>query len=214
MGFVGGSVVISGRAVYVDDEGRHINSDDAPEFSAPVREDHATLPPASDDVDPFTREGYGPGKVAVERTLLDSGLPVTVIRPSTVHGRWARNARTRSAVEQMMPGARVRIEKAESSVEHLTAASNTAALIEMIAGVPKARVLNSADPGVVSTGEMARAIASTLAWNGVIEYSSMKRNGAPMVLETTAAERLGYRPVGSTEELIAEEVRWVVQTAL
>jgi nucleoside-diphosphate-sugar epimerase len=211
MGIVGASVAISGRAVYVDDEGRHVNSDNPPVFLAPVREDNATLPPAADDVDPFTRDGYGPGKVAVERTLFDSGLPVTVIRPSKVHGRWARNARTRNIVQQMMRGSRVRIDKGESSVEHLTAASNTAALIEAIASVPEARVLNSADPGVVIAGKLSGAIAATLGWSGSIEFDSTDVAGVPMVLDTSAALELGYEAVGDTSVLISEEVLWLAE---
>jgi nucleoside-diphosphate-sugar epimerase len=43
-------------------------------------------PPAGEDVNPYRREGYAPCKGAAERAALDSGLPVTVIRPSKIHG--------------------------------------------------------------------------------------------------------------------------------
>ncbi|WP_240630090.1 NAD-dependent epimerase/dehydratase family protein [Specibacter cremeus] len=97
-------VLISSRAVYVDDFGGHVNGDEPPRFTAPIREDGPTLPPAPDDMNPYTREGYAPCKVAAEHAALDSGLPVTVIRPSKVHGRWARNARTSSIVDWMLSG--------------------------------------------------------------------------------------------------------------
>ena len=106
MASVGCPVLISTRAIYVDGHGRHVNGEDPPLFQGPIREDTATLSPAGDDVDPFSREGYGPSKVAAERSALDSGLPVTVIRPSKVHGRWARNARTRPFVVRMLRGSR------------------------------------------------------------------------------------------------------------
>lgn len=93
-------VLVSSRAVYVDGSGRHINGDDPPQFAGPLREDGPTLPPASDHTDPFTREGYAACKVAAELAALDSGLPVTVIRPSKVHGRWARNARVVSGCDR------------------------------------------------------------------------------------------------------------------
>ena len=34
-------------------------------------------------------QGYGANKVAAEQVLLDSGMPVTVLRPSKVHGEGA-----------------------------------------------------------------------------------------------------------------------------
>lgn len=58
MASVDSLVLVSSRAVYVDDSGRHINGDDPPRFAGPVCEDSPTLPPATDDIDPFAREGY------------------------------------------------------------------------------------------------------------------------------------------------------------
>lgn len=78
------TVMISSKAVYVDDNGRHSNSAAPPEFPAPIREDDRTLAPGNGDY--TTRDGYGANKVAAERILLDSGAPVTVLRPSKVHG--------------------------------------------------------------------------------------------------------------------------------
>lgn len=101
------SVLISARAVYVDSDGNHINSEVAPQFPLPIVESTPTVPPAADDVDPFSREGYAPAKVAAELTALDSGLPITIIRPSKVHGRWARNARTRHVVDAMLGGQQI-----------------------------------------------------------------------------------------------------------
>src|SRR6478609_3647722 len=97
-------VLVSSRAVYTDAAGRHVNGDEPPEFDAPIREDTRTLPAAGDDVNPFSRDGYAPCKVAAELVALDSGLPVTVIRPSKVHGPWARNARTKGIVGRMLRG--------------------------------------------------------------------------------------------------------------
>ncbi|MBD3940909.1 NAD-dependent epimerase/dehydratase family protein [Microbacterium sp. NEAU-LLC] len=221
LGAVGSPVVISSRAVYVDAEGHHINGDAPPRFPVPLAESHPTLPPAGDDVDPYTREGYAPCKVAVERVLLDSGLPVTVIRPSKVHGRWARNARTRMFVERMVRGDEaIPLARRGASIDHLTAADNTAALIETVAGSPAARVLNSADPDAPSAAEIVRAIGDALEWRGRIELlPGDEDRGAhpwaapnPIVLDTTAARRLGYRPVGRGIDLIADEARWVATT--
>lgn len=59
---VGAPVLVSSRAVYADPAGRHVNAEEPPCFPGPVREDTPTVPPASDAVDPFTREGYAPGR--------------------------------------------------------------------------------------------------------------------------------------------------------
>jgi len=213
-------VVISSRAVYVDADGRHINGDEPPRFAVPLSESNPTLPPAHDDVDPYSREGYAPSKVAVERVLLDSGLPVTVVRPSKVHGRWARNARTRVFVERMVRGDEViPLAGLGASIDHLTAADNTAALIETVAEAPAARVVNSADPDAPSAAEIVRAIGDALAWRGAIELLADDERGThpwtapnPIVLDTTASERLGYRPVGRGIDLIGDEARWVAST--
>ena len=78
------TVMISSKAVYIDDAGHHTNSAVDPRFDFPIRETQPTVAPS--DVDYNTREGYGANKVAAELVLLDSGLPVTVVRPSKVHG--------------------------------------------------------------------------------------------------------------------------------
>ncbi len=220
MGSVAHTVVISTRAVYVDADGRHINGDEPPRFAVPLREDNPTLPPAGDDVDPYTRDGYAPSKVAVELAALSSGLPITVIRPSKVHGRWARNARSRHFVERMLRGDE-RIELAEGgrSVDHLTAAANTAALIEAIAGTPGTRILNSADPDTPTAEKIARAIGERVGWQGALDLVDAPDDGErghhpwrtvhPIVLDTTASTSLGYTPVGRGIDLLMDEVDWV-----
>lgn len=211
-------VIASSRAVYIDPAGHHINGDIPPQFPVPIPESNATLPPAREGTDPFTREGYAPSKVSVERTALDSGLPVTIIRPSKVHGRWARNARTRSIVEQMLSETKV-IELANrgESIDHLTAASNAAALIEAVADSPGARILNIADPDPLTATEIVTAIGSALRWQGRTVGREPGLPGGehpwnavfPIVLDMRAATRLGYTAVAPGRELIAAEATWV-----
>src|ERR1700728_4509291 len=81
---IGSLVFISSKAVYVDDLGRHSNTDDPPDFGGAVTEEQPTMKPS--DVDYNSREGYGANKVAAEHVLLDSGMLVSVLRPSRVHG--------------------------------------------------------------------------------------------------------------------------------
>lgn len=214
----GSVVVVSSRAVYVDDAGRHINGDDAPRFPVPLRETNPTVAPAPAGADPFSREGYAPGKAAVEREALNSGLPVSVVRPSKVHGPWARNARTRPIVERMLAGAdAIELARNGTSVDHLTAAANAAALIELLADAPGAGVLNIADPDPLTTREIVETIATTVGWHGRIVGLAEDEPGGetpwnaphPIVLDMTRAGRLGYRPVAPGRELLAAEVSWV-----
>jgi nucleoside-diphosphate-sugar epimerase len=84
------TVMLSSKAVYVDAAGNHSNSDERPRFDAPIHEAQPTM--AAGGGDHQTREGYGANKVAAERVLLDSGLPVTVLRPLKITAP-ARRAR-------------------------------------------------------------------------------------------------------------------------
>jgi nucleoside-diphosphate-sugar epimerase len=88
---VGSAVMLSSKAVYVDAAGNHVNSDVRPRFEAPVTEADPTMEPGNGNY--ASRAGYGANKVAAEHVLLDSGAPVTVIRPSKVHGAGAGNPR-------------------------------------------------------------------------------------------------------------------------
>lgn len=143
-------------------------------------------------------------------------VPVTVIRPSKVHGRWARNARTKGIVEAMLRGDPA-VELADAdTIDHLTAATNAAALIGTVAGHPGRRILNAADPDTPTAEEIVGAIAAELSWGGTIERvpggSDRGRHPwqTPMTLDLTAARELGYRPAGSSISLLAEEIRWLL----
>ena len=87
----GSTVMISSKAVYVDAFGRHSNSESAPRFDGPIGEEQPTMAPGHGDYN--SREGYGANKVAAENVLLDSGEPVTVLRPSKIHGVGAQTPR-------------------------------------------------------------------------------------------------------------------------
>jgi nucleoside-diphosphate-sugar epimerase len=198
----------------VDPSARHVNGAEPPRFDGPIGEDASTLPPAGDDVDPFTREGYAPCKVAAERTALDSGLPVTVLRPGKVHGPWARNPRTKGIVGRMLDGEPTIRLAGSDTADHLSAAANFAALIDVVAEQPGARVLNAADPDTPTAAEIVEAIATQLAWPGTVVSLPGGADGAhpwrtAMTLDLAAALALGYRPVGRAVDLLADEVDWV-----
>lgn len=215
-------VMLSSKAVYVDAKGRHSNSDVAPRFPLPIGEDQPTLSPA--DADYATREGYGAGKVAAERALLDSGLPVTVIRASKVHGEGASRPREWMFVKRVLDRrpALFLAHRGEGR-DRPTTAVNTAALIERVAALPGRRILNSADPDVPNGLEIARTVAAQLGhrWEEILLDDGAEPGlgqhpweaRPPIVLDTSASLSLGYTPVGGYAQTVGEELEWLVRVA-
>ncbi len=216
------TVMISSKAVYVDDAGRHSNSPVKPDFGGPVREDQPTV--AAGDGDYRTREGYPANKVAAEHVLLDSGAPVTVLRPSKIHGPGSRQPREWIFVKRALDRRLVLLlAHRGAGVDHPTAAANLAALIELAAGRPGRRILNAADPDAPSALEISRVIARYLGhtWEEVLldgrdpAAAGLGRTPwdrpHPFVLDmTAAAARLGYVPAGDYAATVAAEVDWLV----
>jgi nucleoside-diphosphate-sugar epimerase len=218
----GSTVLISSKAVYVDAHGNHSNSDVAPRFDGPIRETQPTMAPGAGDY--RTRAGYGANKVAAEHVLLASGAPVTVLRPSKVHGVGTTRPREWVFVKRVLDRRpAVFLARRGEGVDHTTAAANIAALVEVAAAKPGTRILNSADPDAPSGLEIARTIARILdhEWEEVLlDGEPADGLGAhpwdaehPIVLDTTAARELGYVPAGDYEATVVEEVEWLVETA-
>ena len=218
----GATVMISSKAVYVDTSGNHSNSETAPRFGGPIRETHPTMAAGGGDYD--TSEGYGANKVAAEQVLLESGAPVTVLRPSKIHGAGARRPREWVFVRRVLDQRRVVfLARRGAGLDHTTAAANIAALIEVVAAKPGRRILNSADPDAPSALQIARTVAGLLEheWNEVLlDEDAPEGLGAtpwdaphPIVLDTTAASELGYTPAGDYATTVADEVDWLVSAA-
>lgn len=216
---LGSVVFVSSKAVYVDDRGRHSNTDEAPDFGGPVTEEQPTMAPS--DVPYDSREGYGANKVAAEQVLLDSGMPVSVLRPSRVHGVGAARPREWAFVKRVLDGrTRVLLAHGGRGANHPTAAVNLAALIAFCAARPGTRVLNSADPDAPDGRAVARAVAARLGhtWDEVLLDDDAPaglgdhpwNTVPPFLLDTSAAARLGFEPVGSYAETVGPTVDWLV----
>lgn len=220
---VGSTVMISSKAVYVDADGNHANTPTPPRFPGPVAETQPTLAPAPPGLDFDSAEGYGPNKVAAERVLLESGRPVTVVRPSKVHGAGAVRPREWVFVRRALLGRRTLVLRWQGAGgDHPSAAANVAALVELAAERPGARTLNCADPDAPSGLEIARTIGGLLghAWDEVLVDDAPDPVGAhpwdvrpPVTLDLSAARALGWQPVGTYAETVGETVRWLVGAA-
>ncbi len=216
---IGSVVFISSKAVYVDDRGNHSNSVEPPAFAGPVAEDQPTVKPS--DVDFNSREGYGSNKVAAEQVLLDSGMVVSVLRPSRIHGVRAIRPREWVFVKRVLDDRRlVLLARGGRGTNHPTAAANLAALVGFCASRPETRILNSADPDAPDGLAIARSIAAHLehGWTEILldtaaheDLGDHPWNTLPgFVLDTSASTRLGFVPVGGYAETVREEVDWLV----
>ncbi len=213
---VNSTVLISSKAVYVDAAGNHSNSDVAPDFGGPIPETQPTMAPR--DIDFNSREGYGANKVAAEQVLLASGAPVTVLRPSKIHGEGAAPPREWVFVKRVLDRRpAVFLARQGTGADHTTAAANIAALIEVVASKPGARILNCGDPTPPNGREIAQVVAKHLghAWEEVlIEDDSLGDHPwnleHPVVLEMSAATELGYVPAGDYPSTVAAEIDWLV----
>ncbi|MBC3761008.1 NAD-dependent epimerase/dehydratase family protein [Quadrisphaera oryzae] len=204
-GDVGSVVVLSSKAVYTDARGRHSNSDHPPDFGGPVGEDTPTLPPDwSGAYD--SREGYGRNKAAVEEVYRGADVPVSVLRPSRIHGPGSARPRERWVVDRVLAGQRTfRLPHAATAGNHPTAAANLAALALLCAQRPAHRVLNAADPGTPTAAEVVTAVAAAMGLDVEVDDDDGSPGGEvspwstwpPFFLDTSASEAAGYRPVGT-----------------
>ncbi|MGB8196492.1 MAG: NAD-dependent epimerase/dehydratase family protein [Acidimicrobiales bacterium] len=212
------TVMISSKAVYVDADGSHSNSTRPPRFDGPVKESQPTLAPGT--MDYHAPGGYGPNKVAAEHVLLESGAPVSVLRPSKVHGVGASPPREWHFVKRVLDGRRdVVLAGHGEGTDHPSAAVNIASLIETCAAQPGRRVLNSADPDAPTGLEISRTIANHFdhEWREVLLDDDAPSGlgwhpwdrRPPVVLDVTAARALGWQPVGDYAETVRRELEWL-----
>ncbi len=214
---VGSAVVISSAAVYADDHGRSLGSDDPPRFPVPVLETQPTVPGSA--------PGYAGGKVRYENAWLATGRPVTVLRPGAIHGRYARNPREWYVLKRILDGRRdVVLAHGGTSRFQTTAARTIAELVRLAAAHPGTRVLNAADPQAPTVAEIVAAVAADRGAVLTVHPLAGPPRGDlglnpwavphPMVLDMTAAAReLGYRPVCRYAEALTEYLDWLEQVA-
>jgi nucleoside-diphosphate-sugar epimerase len=219
----GSAVMISSRAVYVDARGNHVNSGVEPDFGGPVDESRPTMSPR-EDIEYRSPAGYGASKVAAELVLLDSGHPVTVLRPSKVHGDGSTRPDTWVFVRRVLDGRDVLLlSRGGRGVDQPTAAANLAALVEVVADRPGRRILNAADPDAPSALEISWIVARHLGhrWAEVLldDDAPAGLGGHPwdrvpgLRLDMGAAARLGYEPAGDYAATVTAELDWLVSLA-
>ncbi len=214
-------VVISSASVYRDGNGRTL--DEArekgfPNFAGPVTEAQPTVDPGP--------ETYSTRKVAMERRLLDRARrPVTVIRPSAIHGPHSSHPREWWFIKRMLDGRRIiPLAYNGQSRFHTAAVANIASLIAAVLEKPGSRVLNAADPEALTAQEIGTVIANHMGWDGTILPLDVGEDPynvpvgwspwslpAQFVLSTDAAVSLGYKPVTDYAHAAAQSCEWLRQ---
>jgi len=219
LGDADSAVMISTKAVYVDEFGNHGNSLVKAVFPLPIREVDATVAPGRGDA--TGRDGYGANRVAAENTLLDSGLPVTVLRAGRVHGAGAARPREWAFLRRALDG-REQLALAHKGAggDHTTAAANVASLVELVAGHPATRVLNVADEDAPTGLEIAQTIAAHVGHRfepELLDDDVDPVYGAhpwdvvpPVVLDLTTARGLGWQPQ-TYAATVGAELDWLLR---
>jgi hypothetical protein len=145
-----------------------------------------------------------------------------VLRPSKIHGEAADPPREWYFVRRALDRRPTLLLAGRGSgVDHPTAAVNIAALVQLAAQRPGRRILNAADPDAPDGLTISRVIAALTGhvWHEVLlDDDAPPQLGRhpwhrlpPIILDTTAAQELGYRPVGSYATTVAHEVAWLVE---
>lgn len=210
---LGSAVVVSSAAVYADEAGRTLGSAEPPQFPVPIAEAQHLVP-----AEP---PGYAGGKVRYERRWLESDLPVTVLRPGAIHGRYARNPREWYVLKRILDGrGDVVAAHRGSSRFQTTAAVTIAELVRLAADRPGTRVLNAADPEALTVAEIVAAVAAARGREVTVHELDGYPEGnlgltpwsvpTPIVLDMTAAGRdLGYWPVAGYAGALPDYLDWL-----
>lgn len=156
-GNVGSFCVVSTASVYSDSAGRSLESADEsgfPAFPDYISENQPTVPPG---------QGYSAGKVAMERRLRQSSVPVSILRPAAVHGVGARHPREWWFVKRLLDGRKViPVTYGGLSVFHTSSVQGIASLARLCLERRLAHTLNVADPVALNVREIGMAIGRTL----------------------------------------------------
>lgn len=220
-GSVGTLLVISSASVYRDDKGRTLvgaQQDGFPELPSPISETQATVDPGPDT--------YSTRKVALERRLLERArMPVTVLRPCAIHGPQSGHPREWWFVKRMLDKRKaIPLAYDGRSLFHTTSVHNIAELVRVAAKNVGTRVLNIGDPDPPSVAEIGRLIADRLGYRGRMvglrEAGYPPSVGAtpwstprPFLIDSQAAAEIGYRPVTTYADAIAETCYWLLSVA-
>jgi nucleoside-diphosphate-sugar epimerase len=217
---IGSLVVVSSSSVYADNAGRSLDEvaeTGFPVFDGPINEETRTVEPGP--------QTYSTRKVAMEQLLLSSALPVTILRPCAIYGRFARHPREWWFVKRAVDGRdRVPVSYGAESIFHTSSARGIAELAELCMSSPAQRILNVADTTPLKVWELASAIEKAIglvinlvpfegrpsgpSFVGSTPWSVER----PYILDTSRAAEL-CRQGGEYRDQVPEVCRWLLEMA-
>lgn len=214
---VGAFVVISSCSVYRDDDGRTLDEAQKtgfPRFADLIRETQPTIGPGPDT--------YSTRKVAMELALGAIDRPVAILRPGAVHGPGCNAPREWWFVKRALDRrTRVPVAYGGESRFHTTAAANIGELCRVVLDAGASGVFNIGDPAPPSVGEIGEAIGAAMgqSWDivGLPKHPQAVVGQTPwsvprpLLIDTTRAEALGYRPAVSYADTVAGTCRDLIE---
>jgi nucleoside-diphosphate-sugar epimerase len=214
----GSTVMLSAKAVYVDSRGRHLNSEETPQWDGPTKESQPTMPFHGESY--ASRDGYGANKAEAERVLMACGARVSVLRPSKIHGPGVRQMREWPIVQRVLDGCTWLPVRHGDRVESSTSTAVLTDAVLACASAPAARLLNVADadpqPARRLAALVARAAGGDLQQVDVDATCPSPIGRLPWTqdntLDTFALTELGVQPA-TFADTIAQEVDWVIGVA-
>lgn len=222
---VGGAVVLSTISVYTDADGHSMDAaeddGDFPAWPDPIPESQVTLPPGD--------EGYSAGKVAVEQLLREEApFPVTIVRPGAIHGRYGRHLREWYLLKRVLDRRRTVVLPYRGA--HVFQPTATVNLAELVALAAERRprhpseglTLNCGDADPPAPARISEIVDELTGW----ETERVLLDGPapapqvgnhpwavprPVVVDMSlAARELGYRPLATYEQAIADTIPWAI----
>ncbi|MEJ3405254.1 NAD-dependent epimerase/dehydratase family protein [Rathayibacter sp. YIM 133350] len=226
---VGALVVISTGSVYAGTNGDELYLETAvaleeyPDYPDPLTEDLRIVPrPRSGS---RTAHSYSPLKAEVERRLLASGLPVSILRPGAIHGRRGGMLREWYFVKRALDRRPFALLAYDGLSRFSTSATaNIAELVALSADRPARRVLNAVDEENLTAAQIGETVFRLLGHDAdILTFAgppTSEEVGAspwsvphPIHLSMAKAKaELGYRQVVSYEDSLADDIRWSLVT--
>lgn len=210
-GDIGTMIVISSAGVYCDDEGRTLDgaaTKGFPRFPVPISENQ----PRTEGSD----ASYGTRKVALEDALLQGAKTnLTILRPGAIYGPGSRGPREWWVLKRILDGRPViPLAYGGQSRFQPSATANIAELCRLVLDRPGVRVLHAADAQAPPAGDLVAAIVAQMKSDTrPMPFEGPPKGFAgwhpwmavlPQVLDMSAAEALGYRPVTDYRGFIGE----------
>ncbi|HET7659355.1 MAG TPA: NAD-dependent epimerase/dehydratase family protein [Oryzihumus sp.] len=212
------TVMLSARAVYIDSRGRHLNSEEPPQWDGPTPESQPTMPFRGEPH--ASREGYGSNKAEAERVLMARGARASMLRPSKIHGPGVRQVREWPIVQRVLDGRSWLPVRDGDRVESTTSTAVLADAVLACASNPATRLLNVADADAQPARQLAALVAR--AAGAELQQVDVDATCSPPIgvlpwnqdnlLDISALTQLGVTPT-TFADTIQQEVAWVAGIA-